>query len=252
MNKIKSLLIDDEKHSRKLLQKYINDYCDEIDLVDNAKDVDDAYRKIVNHKPQLVFLDIALHEETAFDLLNKFETIDFEIIFITAYDNHAIKAIKLSAVDYLLKPINIEHLVNAVQKACKRIEKKESTNHLEVFFHNLNQKENLNKIALPTLTGYIFIPVADVVRCKAEGSYTQFHITNRKPVLVSKGLKEYEGLLSRSNFIRVHHSHLINLNHVTEYFKGKAAYIKMSDQSSVEVSTRKREYFLSRLESLKA
>lgn len=252
MNKYKSLIIDDEAHSRELLSQYIEKYCLEIEIIDFAKNVTEGYEKIITLKPQLVFLDIALLDKNAFDLLGKFNEIDFEIIFITAYNDFAIKAIKFSAIDYLLKPINIEQLVNAVKKATKRIDEKSTLNHFRYFAENLKQKEHINKIALPTLEGFIFVETNNIVRCLASGSYTEFHFNNRKPILVSKGLKDYEELLEGNHFIRVHHSHLINLNHVSEYHKGKSSYITMSDGSSVEVSVRKREEFLEKLQDLKA
>ncbi len=129
---------------------------------------------------------------------------------------------------------------------------KSTLNHFKYFTENLKQKDQINKIALPTLEGYIFVETNHIVRCLASGSYTEFFFTNRKPILVSKGLKEYEELLEGSHFIRVHHSHLINLQHVSEYHKGKSSYITMSDSSSVEVSVRKRDEFLERLQDLKA
>ncbi len=252
MTKYNTIIIDDESHSREILTDYIKKYCLDIEIMDTAKNVSEAYEKIITLKPQLVFLDISLLDENAFDLLAKFNEINFEIIFITAYNDYAIKAIKFSAIDYLLKPINIEQLVNAVSKAIKRMNEKSTLNHFKYFAENLKQKDQINKIALPTLEGYIFVETNHIVRCLASGSYTEFFFTNRKPILVSKGLKEYEELLEGSHFIRVHHSHLINLQHVSEYHKGKSSYITMSDSSSVEVSVRKRDEFLERLQDLKA
>jgi two-component system LytT family response regulator len=250
--KYKTIIVDDESHSRELMHSYLSKYCDEIEVSAIAKNVDDAYEKIITHKPQIVFLDIALLDSDAFDLLAKFNTVNFEIIFITAYNDFAIKAIKLSAIDYLLKPVNIESLVNAVHKAIARIDEKTTINRFRFFAENMKTKEQLVKIALPTLEGYVFVEVDQIVRCHAAGSYTEFFFLNRKSILVSKGLKEYEELLAGHHFVRVHHSHLVNLNLVSEYHKGKLSYIIMADKSSVEVSVRKKDEFLEKLQNLRA
>lgn len=251
MNKYQALIVDDEAHSRTLLNDYLAKYCTELNILNQAKNIEEAYHQIITLKPQLVFLDIALLDDNAFDLLAKFNEIHFEIIFITAYNDYAIKAIKFSAIDYLLKPINIEQLVNAVQKACKRIDEKSTINHFKFFAENLKHKDQISKIALPTLEGYVFVDTNNIIRCNASGSYTEFIFTDRKPLLISKGLKEYEDLLEGNNFIRVHNSYLINLKHVVEYHKGKSSYILMSDKSNAEVSIRKRDEFLEKLQNLR-
>jgi len=252
MNNYKALIIDDEAHSRELLQKFLSTYVQEIQVADAARTVQEAYEKIIIQKPQIIFLDIALIDQNAFDLLAKFDTIPFEIIFITAYNEYAIRAIRFSAIDYLLKPVNIEQLVNAVQKAIKRIEEKSTLSHFRFLAENLRQREQVQKMALPTLEGYVFVEISQIIRCQAAGSYTEFHFTDRKPILVSRGLKEYEELLEGYHFIRIHHSHLIQLNHVSAYHKGKASFVTMSDGSSVEVSVRKRDEFLQRLSERRA
>jgi two-component system LytT family response regulator len=249
--RIQALIIDDELHSRELLSGYLIKYCPDIQVMDNAGSVEEAYEKILNIKPQLIFLDIALLNKNAFELLEKFREINFEIIFVTAYNDFAIKAIKFSAVDYLLKPIDIEQLVNAVQKALEHIEDKQTIRHFKFLSENIRQKDPIRKIALPTLEGFIFVEIDSIIRCEADGSYTKFFFHARKPILVSKGLKEYEELLEGHHFTRVHHSHLINLKHVSEYHKGKSSHILMDDQSTVEVSVRKRDEFLEQLEKLK-
>jgi two-component system LytT family response regulator len=249
MNKYPSLIVEDEIHSRELLHDYLTRYCPDVDILAMAKNVEDAYEQILIQKPCLVFLDISLLDQDAFELLAKFEQISFEIIFITAYNDFAIKAIKVSAIDYLLKPINIEQLVNAVNRAVKRIRERSSLDHLNFFDENIKRPGELSRIALPTLTGFVLVETKDIVRCKAEGSYTGFYFVNRKPIMVSRGLKEFDELLSGHHFIRVHNSHLINLKHVSEYHKGKLSYIIMADGSEVEVSVRKRDEFLDRLQN---
>jgi two-component system, LytTR family, response regulator len=252
MKQYSTLIVDDEAHSRGLLRQYLEKYAPEIQIQGEAKSVAEAFEKTLFFKPDIVFLDISLINETVFDLLEKFKDIHFEIIFITAFNEFAIKAIKFSAIDYLLKPINIEQLVQSVHKAIKRIEEKSTLNHFKYLTENLSRKEQIHKIALPTIDGYIFVSTDHIIHCKASGSYTEFYFTNRKPLIISKGLKEYEELLEENHFVRVHHSHLINLMHVTSYQKGKSPIITMCDDSKIEVSVRKKDEFLERLQRLKA
>ncbi len=252
MNSYTALIVDDEEHSRKLLSGYLTKYCPNIEVRETVDTVERALECICLKQPQLVFLDISLMDMNAFDLLEKIGNIQFEIVFITAYDNYAIRAIKYSAVDYLLKPISIEELILAVEKACNRIDEKSTAYHYRYLSRNLLNLHELPRIALPTLQGYLFIKTDSIIRCAAAGSYTHFFFTDREPILISKGLKEYDALLQGDTFLRVHNSHLINLTHVKEYHKGKVAYVVMSDGVSVAISVRKKDVFLKRIEHLKA
>jgi two-component system LytT family response regulator len=174
--------------------------------------------------------------------LQKFESIDFHVIFITAYDQYAIKAIKFSAIDYILKPIDPQQLVDAVEKLKKLIPNQVQSN--ERIGTLLSNKQTISKIALPTLSGYRFVNIKDIIRCEADNNYTSFFLQTTEQFIVTRTLKEYEQLLKNDSFVRVHQSHLVNLNFVTQYIKGDGGIAIMSDGSEVEISRRKKEEFL--------
>jgi two-component system LytT family response regulator len=196
-----------------------------------------------------VFLDIEMPFGNAFDLLDKLTPVNFQVIFVTAFDNYALKAFRYYALDYLLKPVDIEELKTAVKKAGERVREKNMSQKLDVFLQTLKPaKSNLQKIGLPTNDGLIFTNIEDIVRCEASGSYTIIYLQDKQKFVVSKSLKEYEDLLPEDIFCRVHHSHIVNLTYVKKYFKGRGGYIEMSDGSSIEVATRKRDEFLAKFE----
>lgn len=248
--KIKTLIIDDESGARALLQSMLNDHCPEVEVVADADSMATGLKAIATYKPQLVFLDIKMPHGTGFDLLEQVPNKDFEVIFTTAHDEYGIKAIKFAALDYLLKPIDIDELQDAIVKARRKIQ--DRTRHLDeqlkVLFANFqNESRKLKQVALPTQDGILFLPVREILRCEADGSYTRIHRINGDQVLISKNLKEIEGLLEGLHFCRVHKSHLIGLDHVVRYIKGKGGEVEMKDGTTVEVSVRRREAFLKML-----
>ncbi len=248
---IRSVIIDDEAKARNFLQKIISDYCENIEVVGTADTIKSGIKVINETDPDLVFLDINLPYGSGFDLLKQLESIRFDVIFTTAFSDYALKAIKHSAIDYLLKPIDIEELKQAVDKCIK---KKDAPSVNERFEEALHQLEHLNhdqkKIILPTFDGLILVDVNDIIRCEASGSYTEVKMVRNEKMVVSKTLKEIDGLLSGSTFFRVHKSHLINLRHMKRYFKGKGGMVLMSDGHEVEVAVRKKEGFLKALGNL--
>jgi two-component system LytT family response regulator len=245
---IKALIVEDEAQSRQLLKTLVDKYCTDIEVVDTAANVEQAIQAIQKHQPDLVFLDITMPDGTGFDLLEKMSPIKFDIIFTTATDKYAINAIKYSALDYLLKPIDVEELKSSVSKF---IQKKSQLNTVENLTHllqNLRQSnDNYQKITLPTGTSYEIIYIKDIIRCEAEGSYTMFYLTNNKRLLVTAGLKHYEDLLPQKEFMRIHHHHMINMNHVVRYVKTDGNFAIMSDETKIEVSRRKKDEFLEAL-----
>ena len=244
---MRALIIDDEIRSRESLEIIVKENCKNVEVVALAESVESGVAAIKQHKPDLLFLDIELQDGTGFDLLEKSSYGDFHVIFTTAFENYALKALKLSAVDYLLKPINSEELVQAVNKA-EELSDSDSTNkNFELLLQNLQNSTGKHKIALPTSEGLTFINVSEIIRCQADGSYTHFFFKDRKKILVSKKIKEYEELLSPYNFVRVHHSHLVNLDEVAKYVRGDGGYVVMSDGETVYVSKRKKEDFMSAL-----
>ncbi|MFY0673605.1 MAG: response regulator transcription factor [Bacteroidia bacterium] len=244
---MRAVIIDDEVRSRESLEILVKENCKNVEVVALAESVESGLATLKQHKPDLLFLDIELQDGTGFDLLEKSALDDFHVIFTTAFENYALKALKLSAVDYLLKPINAEELVQAVNKA-EELSDNDSTNkNFELLLQNLQNSTGKHKIALPTSEGLTFINVSDIIRCQADGSYTHFFFKDRKKILVSKKIKEYEELLSPYNFVRVHHSHLVNLDEVAKYVRGDGGYVVMSDGETVYVSKRKKEDFMSAL-----
>jgi two-component system LytT family response regulator len=246
---IKAIIVDDELGARESLSKMIEKNCKQLEIVAKADSMLAAFEAITNKQPQLVFLDIEMPNGNAFDLLEKFKEINFNIIFTTAYDHYAIKAIKFSAVDYILKPIDPEELVEAV----KRFEKKQQgepsvlDKQFKTLLSNVRPENKLKKVGIPDGDGLIFINLSDIIRCESDGNYTFFILTTGKKIIASRTLGEYEQMFTEDNFFRVHRSHLINLQHVKKYIKGEGGYVIMSDDSQVEVSRRNKNEFLEKL-----
>lgn len=242
--KLKAIIVDDEKHSRETLKNLVEEFCEDVEVLSTASTIDEAVTQITNQQPDIVFLDIELQTGTGFDILNRLKGINFEVIFTTAFEQYAIKAVKFSSLDYLLKPIDLEELQKAVEKARKIKDQVVYNQQLEVLLFNLKQKQpNLNKICLSTAEGFEFISVDEILYCKAEGSYTTFKLKNNNNFLVSKHLKEYETLLADQQFMRVHNSFLINLKEVKKYIKSDGGYILMNNGDSISVSRNKKDIF---------
>jgi len=244
---IKALIIDDEKSSRDTLRGFVENYCEEIQIIGEAESAEQGIEQIKELQPQLIFLDIELPLGSGFDLLEACKHSNFEIIFTTAHDQYALQAIKVCALDYLLKPISATDLKAAVAKIHQRNLSGSATPQIGAFVENIgNLNKQLSNIVLPTLDGFLVVKISDIVRCEADKNYTNFILTNNEEILVSKTLKEFEELLHDMDFIRVHQSHLINATHVQRYIKGSGGYVKMSDDSIIEVSRRKKELLMER------
>ncbi|MFC3414674.1 LytR/AlgR family response regulator transcription factor [Algoriphagus hitonicola] len=249
MNKgIKAIIVEDEFHSRETLKGFLREYCPEVELLDEAGRVEEAVQKISSLQPELVFMDIELQTGTGFDVLQRVRHLDFHLIFTTAFEHYAIRAIKFSSVDYLLKPIDLEELQVAVKKAIGLKEQENRQSVLENLLVNWkNTSSEDQKIALSTSDGIEFIPVREILYCEANGSYTEFFLNGGRKLLVSKNLKEYENMLTNHQFMRIHNSFLINLSEVKKYVKSDGGYIVMSNDKAVSLSTSKREEFLRRM-----
>lgn len=244
---IKAIIVDDERRARNILRVLIEKHAPQITEIIEADGGIEGLYLIKEHQPDVVFLDIEMPFMNGFDLLSELSKRNFDIIFTTAYDQYAIKAIRYSALDYLLKPINIQELKNAVQRL---IEKKNSTPNkgglYQNFLHNLkNIETDIPRLAIATKENTVFFDIKNIMRCEASNNYTFFYLKNGKKFLSSKTLKEYDAILSEYNFFRVHKSHLVNLNYVHE-LTSKGVLI-MRDQSTVEVSRRKKQMVLEQL-----
>jgi two-component system LytT family response regulator len=245
---INSIIVDDERRGREALSNMIKEFCPEVNVIETCETVKEAVEVIKSNKPQLIFLDVELKGETGFDLLSNLMPVNFEVIFTTAYEHYALKAIKFSAIDYILKPIGLEDLKDAIQKTEEKIKSKTISENFDILFKNLNSPDKKNhRIALSSSDGYNFTEVSDILYCKADGNYTSFHVKNVGKVLVSKNIKEYENLLNEHNFFRIHRSSLVNMDEVKRYVRGEGGYVIMSDGESLDVSKRKKEQFMSRL-----
>lgn len=246
MTKTKAIIIDDEASSRETLTKIITKYCPSLSLIATAASADEGYELIINRSPDLIFLDIEMPHASGFDLLERFPIVDFSVIFTTAYDQYALKAIKCNAVDYLLKPINIRELMQAVEKVEKSDTKhQEVTEAIGLMMDSYNKSIPKNeKIGISTKSGIEFIQIEDVVRCEADGSYTKLFLTNCKTILATGKIKSFEELLGEHRFVRVHNSHLINVNCLHQYIRGEGGIAIMSDGAQVPISRRRKEDFL--------
>lgn len=248
---IKALIIEDEQKSREMLAMLVEKNCPQLEIVGLAKNVKEGIELINSTKPDLVFLDISMPDGTGFDLLEAVQGKKFELIFTTATDKHALKAIKYSACDYLLKPIDIDELKLAVEKVLQKKNSSPSMDNLQFLIQQLKKADdNYQKITLPTGNAYEIINIKDIIRCEADASYTHFHLVGGKKIMVSASLKHYEDLLPENEFIRVHHQHLINMNHVTRYLKQDGGYAVMSDGTQIEISRRKKDAFMERLNKI--
>jgi len=245
---IKAIIIEDEKKSAEVLIQLLQKNCPEIKVSVTAESVKEGIEVVRNLKPELIFLDVMMPDGSGFDVLEKISDLKFDVIFTTASEKFAVKAIKYSALDYLLKPIDAEELKTAVRKVLGRKNSISPEQNLRSLLENIKKSdEQYSKITLPAGNAYEVVLVKDIIRCEANDNYTNVYLTGGKKFLVSGTLKHYEELLPEKEFVRVHHSHLINTSHMLRFLKEDGGYAVMSDGSKVEVSRRKREEFLKRL-----
>ena len=238
---ITALLVDDEKKNRDSLKKLLAEYCPTVEVIGEAASVVEALAFLKKNQPQLVFLDVEMPNGSGFDLLRQVEKLDFKIIFVTAHSHYAIKAIRFSAVDYLLKPVDTDDLIEAVKRASEdnHINREE---HYKGLLNNLNSV-NPYKLAIPIKDGFAFLAPEEIIRLQADGTYTHIYANGEK-YTGTKNIKEYEQLLADQNFFRSHNSHLINLKHVKRFSRLDGYFVHMSDSSVAEISRRKKEEFI--------
>lgn len=242
----KCIIVDDEKPSVETLRHIIQNYCsDDLTIIGTAGSVDEAYLLIMEKNPDVVFLDIEMPHGSGFDLLEKFTDSSFEVIFTTGFDEYAVTAIKFSALDYLLKPINIEELREAIKKAKKRIESKNSQQNLQFLIQNLkNPRDKTNKIPLPILNGFEFVTINSIIYCESDEDYTYVYLVDSPRMAVTKSIKEFEDLLVAYDFFRIHHSYLINRSFIKKYIKGEGGTVLTDQGVELPVSRRRKTEFL--------
>lgn len=245
---IRAVLIDDETDSIRVLRKLLETYCPQVEVVGTAEGVETGLAVIQATHPDVLFLDIEMTQGNAFDLLNQLRPVAFQVIFVTAFDNYAIRAFKYSAVDYLLKPVDIDELVGAVGRVAERSQQKNIIEQMQVFLDNMGTYSlSQQKMAVPTVDGLIFINLREVVRLEAKSSYTQINLENGEVVMATRTIKDYEDILPETLFCRIHNSHIINLQKIEKYHKGRGGYVILEDGSEIEVASRRRQEFLRRL-----
>jgi len=238
---MRAIIVDDEKRARNYLRGILEDQFKKIEIIGEADGVEAGIKLVNELKPELVFLDVQMQDGTGFDLLAKIDRSKFHIIFISAYDRFAITAIKFSAVDYLLKPVESVDLGLALEKVNNTKITNEVQNKLDLLLNNVNKIE---KIALPSLNGIEFVRIDNIIRCESDNNYTNFYLVSKEKIVVSKTLKEFEDMLERKGFFRTHKSYIINLSFLKKYIKGEGGIAVMEDGSEIPVSRRRKEEFL--------
>ncbi len=239
---LKTIIVEDEQTSRDILKNYLSKYCPNVTVVGEASNIDDAMILIRNNDLDLIFLDVEMPYGSGFDLLDKFDETDFEVVFVTAYNQYAIEALNNHASYYLLKPISIDELIKAVDYV-SQIKTKEKQLQNAVLVPKVNSTDN--KITIPTQDGFEVLEMKEIIYCKADDNYTELFLSNNQKKLVSKTLKYFEDLLKESGFARIHKSFLVNVSYIAAYKKGKGGTVSLSNGKELSVSASKKAEFLS-------
>lgn len=249
--KIRTIIVDDERNARKALANMLEFYCSEVELVGEAGSIDDGINLIEGEKPDLVLLDILLGKNTGFDLLKKLRKINFKLIFVTAHDEYALRAIKMSALDYILKPIKPKELISGINKVSEAIENEEKMKlKVDALVSNTVASNPEKKIIINTVGSIYVLEVKHIVRCESDENYTMIYLSNSPRIMVAKTLKDFEEMLVPYGFFRVHQSHLVNLDFIKSFEKGSGGHILLKDGEKIPVSTRRKDSFLKALSSL--
>jgi two-component system, LytTR family, response regulator len=247
-NKLLTVIIDDETDAVDFISSIINEYCPDLQVSGKAHNVSDGVKVIREINPELVFLDVEMPNGTGFDLLTHFPDRNFEVVFITAFNHYAIKAIKYSAVDYILKPININEFIESINRVIHKLRTEKIMGHenIEALLENI-RTSHPTRLVIPTTDGREYLNPNDIVRIEADRSYSWFFINGKRKILVSKHLKEFQELLNDRNFFRPHNSHLINLDYVKKFVRHDGGYIEMTDGSQIPISRNRKDLFLAHM-----
>jgi len=247
--KISCIIIDDEGPCIETLKWDLNQYCSEVTVIATCRNGQEALSVIAHQAPDLIFLDVEMPEMNGFEMLERIDTPNFHVIFTTAYDHYALKAFKVSAIDYLLKPIDKDELIKAVHKVKKQLYRQKSTesiseninNQVKNLLQNIDSSNRGKTVALPTLEGYDIIDIDNIVNCQSESNYTYIYLSDNRQIVISKTLKEVEAMLPSEVFLRVHHSHIVNTKYILKYIKGQGGELILRNQRNIPVSRSKKE-----------
>lgn len=244
---LKAIIVDDEPYCCEILAAMLESECPEVEITGICQNANDALTAIRQSSPDLVFLDVEMPKMNGFEMLEQLPSINFHLIFTTSYDQYALKAIRFSAIDYLLKPIDREELKKAVQKVKERIQAP-IPQQLEILLQKIRQPSKpINKIALPTMEGLQMIPIDSIISGESDDNYVKLKLMNGKKILVTRSLKDMEEILEQYSFIRVHRYYIVNLNEIEKYIKGEGGYLVMSDGTTIDVARNKKEVLLKKL-----
>jgi len=242
---LNAIIIDDERNSRNALRQKLLNHCTNVLIIAECENGEEGIENIEKKKPDIVFLDVEMPRMNGFTMLQQLKNKNFEVIFVTAYDHYAIKAIRYSALDYLVKPVEIDDLKNAITRVVEKMNIAKPNARLELLLENIvSEKTKFTRIAIPTVQGLQFIKIDHIISLEASANYTKFHLCNNIKYTVSKTLKEFEDMLPSDIFIRIHNSHIINKNYVEKYIRGDGGQVVFSDGSVLDISKRKRAEFL--------
>ena len=239
---IKAIIIDDEQSSQITLKNMVTEFCSGVEIIASVDSVSEGVKMINKDCPDLIFLDVEMPVHNGFTLFDHFSAPPFNVIFTTAFQKYAIKAFRFSAIDYLLKPINLDDLRTAIKKVSTKKEMDSTKEKLQTLKANLNNV--CSKLALPTMEGYHFVEVKDIIRCESQNNYTFFHLSNGKKILVSRTLKIFSKMLEDHNFFRISRSDLVNLNHIVTFGRQKSPTLTLIDDTKLTISIRRKEAFL--------
>jgi two-component system LytT family response regulator len=249
---MKAILVDDEPDGIRTLQKMLGLHCQSVNIAATCSNADAAKQQIEALKPDVIFMDIQMPGKSGIEMIGELTDRNFEIVFVTAHNEYMLQALQYSAADYLLKPVDEDRLIEAVQRAEKRLQEGKKEELTETLLYNISKagQPSEMRLCLPTLKGFMILKLDDIVYCEAERSYTVFHLEDKKTVIVSKPLIDYENMLQDTSFFRIHKSFLINLRHVKEYQRGEGGIVVMNNNAEIEVSRRKKEQFLLKIREI--
>lgn len=240
-----AIIIDDETNSRNALRQKITKHCNNVMIIADCENGEEGIEKIETQKPDIIFLDIEMPRMNGFTMLQQIKNKNFEVIFITAYDHYAIKAIKFSALDYLLKPVEVEDLKAAIEKVTQKRKQVDGNKRVELLVQNfLEEKTAHQRIAISSMEGLQFVTTNDIIYLEANSNYTSFYLADNRKITATKTLKDFEEILPASMFIRIHHSYLINKNGIEKYIKGEGGQVVMKNGVTLDVARRKKEEFM--------